>query len=352
MSSTTTLLEALQKYDPGAEPDWRHQRILEIIHRHPSPGRCSRYDDTWVKKARGFILAYEQKEQKRIPRRKLILICPELYYAYVIHERAASGNDADVNVMLLIQARIIAGQTDEDIAKAVGTHPGVIGWYAKLFFDVRDRLDQKDWVISRVLVPALVRSPVADEEDEGPVHPVETFSRNFLDGSLKYFGYFGGGEVINTILGGQRREVSENATDEFLDTFFRRQLKVKTIQAISRLPVNRYNITTLLETYMELIKLERAAGGTAEESAYSDAMTALLGSVRFQTGGDARKMIQQTPLGDYYDKDFDLSYAEQQAVLNGGKLNLPEESDGNPLLTRESTQVKEVLADVKTTNAE
>lgn len=350
--ATTTLLAALQKYDPGAEPDWRYQRILEIIHRHPSPGRCSRYDDSWVKKARSFILAYEQKDQKRIPRRKLMLLCPELFYAYVIHERAAAGNSADVNVMLLIQARIIAGQTDEAIAKEIGTHPGVINWYSKLFFDVRDRLDQKDWVITRVLVPALVRSPIVDEEDDAPVNAIETFSRNFLDGSLKYFGYFGGGEIIDTILGGQRREVSENASDEFLDTFFRRQLKVKTIQAISRLPVNRYNINQLLETYMELIKLERAAGGTAEESAYSDAMTALLGQVRFKTGGDARQMIAQTPLGEYYDKGFDLSYEEQQTVLSGGKLNLPEENGENPLLTRESTQVKEVLADVKTTNAD
>lgn len=352
MSSATMLLEKLQQYDPGAEPDWRHQRILEIIHRHPSPGRCSRYDDKWVKKARSFILVYLQKDQKRISLRKLLLTCPEMYYAYLIHERAATGNAADVNVMLLMQARIISGQSNEEIAKEVGTHPGVVEWYSKLFFDVRDRLNQKDWIISRVLVPALVRSPVADEDAEGPISPVETFSKNFLDGSLKYFGYFGGGEVINTILGGQRREVSENATDEFLDTFFRRQLKVKTIQAISRLPVNRYNINTLLETYMELIKLEKAAGGTADESAYTDVMTSLLGNVRFKRGEDARQMIEQTPLKDYYDKEFDLSYEEQQILLNGGKLNLPEESGGNPLLTRESTQVKEELADVKTTNAE
>jgi hypothetical protein len=350
-SSTTTLLAQMQLFDPGAEPDWRYQRILEIIHRHPSPGRCSRYDDKWVKRSRGFILAYEQKAQKKFTKRQLMLANPELYYAYLIHERAATGTDADVNVMLLIQARIISGQSNEDIAKLVGTHPGVIEWYARLFFDVRDRLHQRDWIITRVLVPALVRSPL-EAEDDGPVNAVEIFSRNFLDGSLKYFGYFGGGEVINTILGGQRREVSENATDEFLDTFFRRQLKVKTIQAISRLPVNRYNINTLLETYMELVKLERAAGGTAEESAYSDAMTALLSNVNFKIGGEAKKMIEQTPLGNYYDKDYDLSFAEQQALLNGGTLNIQDEDMQNPLLTRESTQVKETLADVKTTNAE
>jgi hypothetical protein len=357
MAVDTLLLQELMRYDPGAAPDWRFQRVLEIIHRTPALGRVCQYDDKWVREARNFLAAYHTTDNPKNgkgSRRRLLMKYPTIYFAYAIHERAALGDDADMNTMLLVQARIIAGQSDEDIAKSIGTHPDVIKWYANLFFDVRPRLNQRDWIVARVLVPSLTRSPAGENQEvNAPIHSVETFSRNFLDGSLKYFGYYGGGEVIDTLLGGQRRDVSENATDEFLDSLFKRQLKIKTIQGLSRLPVNRYNISALMETYMQMIQIDKATGSSADESAYNDAMTQLLNNVQFEVGNNARDKIKQTPLAAYYDKDYELSHSEQRILLAGGNLDLTElEATANPLLNRESSQTKEVLADVKKTNTD
>ena len=45
-----------------------------------------------------------------------------------------------------IEARILAGQTDDEIAELVGVMPMVVELFAGIFYDVRDRLQAPDWI--------------------------------------------------------------------------------------------------------------------------------------------------------------------------------------------------------------
>lgn len=56
-----------------------------------------------------------------------------------------------------IEARIIAGETNAEIAQKLGTEEDVIAAYADVFFDVRDKLANLDYVIGVILSDAVTR---------------------------------------------------------------------------------------------------------------------------------------------------------------------------------------------------
>jgi hypothetical protein len=62
---------------------------------------------------------------------------------------------ADTSVRWEVQARILAGQTDDEIATRCGLAPAAVRWFEALFFRVRDRLRGTDWIASQVMGPGL-----------------------------------------------------------------------------------------------------------------------------------------------------------------------------------------------------
>jgi len=55
----------------------------------------------------------------------------------------------------VVEARILAGQTDVEIAALTSLDPLVIGAFESLFFNVRDRLQARDWIANVVIGPGL-----------------------------------------------------------------------------------------------------------------------------------------------------------------------------------------------------
>lgn len=83
-------------------------------------------------------------------------------------------------------ARILAGQTDQEVAEHCGLCAAAIRWFESLFFCVRDRLRATDWIVSRALGPGLGLGLGYRRED--------------LAGVWMAFGYFGGPEVLDTVI--------------------------------------------------------------------------------------------------------------------------------------------------------
>lgn len=55
----------------------------------------------------------------------------------------------------LLEAYVMADLPASDIAQALGTDEHAIWWYERMFFDVRQQLDNARWLAARVLMPAL-----------------------------------------------------------------------------------------------------------------------------------------------------------------------------------------------------
>lgn len=134
--------QRLVSLDPFHVPDRRWIRVLELIEGSKRPRRPKSSDDSYVRTMRAFIL--RSKGLSPCGLLRLRNRFPGLVGALRIH-----GNH-DSKQRLEIQCRILAGQSDADIAERLGCRPDVVTWYAKIFFDVRPYLPHRDWILCHV----------------------------------------------------------------------------------------------------------------------------------------------------------------------------------------------------------
>lgn len=233
----TAAIEVLDAVDPTVEiadlyakhpsirPDWRFARVLEIINHTPMPLRSKIFDDHYVRVMRKFMLANRRLEPEG--QKALFKKFPGPYHALALHEDITGAD-----TRLFVQSRLLAKQTNAEIADATGLLPTAIVWYEKIFFGVRDRIKNRDWILRHVLGPAEKRQ-VSNAELP-----------------IKLMAYFGGSAVLNFMLSGARdveapqtpEEVIAYVMDYATDGICRRAA-----MAVYTSEVNKYNQEQLMD---------------------------------------------------------------------------------------------------------
>jgi hypothetical protein len=131
----------LVRSDPFAPPEWRWLRgcqVHEQIREHPRRQRRPDWD------ALQPLLALTEA-LKPIGRKKpTVPVSQELLAAYRLYE--ASGPSR-----WEVEARILARQSDDEIAAATGLAAGTVSHFERYFFDVRDRLPASDLVLMGII---------------------------------------------------------------------------------------------------------------------------------------------------------------------------------------------------------
>ena len=120
--------------DPTAPPSWRFHRVMSTTHEPPDESELR--DDHFVCTMR------EYRRRHKVTEAELAAEFPGPYFA----DRIAVGLDGDQRMRLCVEARILARQTDEEIAARLGTTALAIHWFEAIFFNVRPRLDSPDWL--------------------------------------------------------------------------------------------------------------------------------------------------------------------------------------------------------------
>lgn len=327
------LHEEFQKYNVFRKPDWRFERVLKMCDRYPSPGRCSRRDDDYVKKARKFVLGWRAREPEE--RKELYAECPGLYYAFEIFERAE--DDPEPNHFL--QARLLAQQTHEEIAHALGTVPETVEWYEKLFFNVSDRLEHRDWITKHVLLPAILRqhaglapSDADDDDDDDDVvigSSTVPVARPFLDASLKLFAYFGGKHVVDIMITGFQSGKQLAAPEDmagWFDSQWKMALRRRSHQASLMFEINKYNVMELFAIHTRIMEIEKSEESQDQQrSTIERHVKALIDEIPWAVGDDGKKMLAGTALGQYDEGAAELRDDELIQVSAGQKLLSSEE---------------------------
>jgi hypothetical protein len=90
-----------------------------------------------------------------------------------------------------VQARLLAGQEDAAIADRCELPPGVVGRFERVFFNVRPRLQARDWIRLRAILPE-ARPPGRPRPDPGA--------------AWRSLGYHGGPRVLDLALAVTRDE--------------------------------------------------------------------------------------------------------------------------------------------------
>jgi len=304
-----------EECSPFRRPDWRLERVLQMVDRPDSSvGRCTRRDDQYIKGLRNYIIRYRNADTEG--RNKLAYTYPGIAWAYQIYEQRE--NEAK-RMAVTMEARILAGMTDEQICLEMHTIPDTVKWYEKLFFDVRGRLQSLDWIMDHVLMPAYEQSMV--EHDTAP--GTYKISEPHYDCTLKSFAYFGGQHVLEHMLTGFRRGVqahSRESVGQWLDSYYIDRLRSRSGMAIATFQLSKYDVAKLFELHNQLIAIVRNADSQEQTAGQMHtAVSAFLGDFKLTVGEDGHKAIADTPLGEYDNAAAELRESEMLAVAAGQK---------------------------------
>jgi hypothetical protein len=194
---------------------------------------------------------------------------PDLYAAHLIHRR---GDDEDRHPMrYVIEARILAGQAHNEIGELLGIPAGVITNYAKLFFDVAERLQHSDYIMTCVLGPS-VHSGLSDRD---------------YDLLWKLFGYLYGPAVLDSFINTTSRKFrpeSLNEVDTTLADDARSALQRKVAIVARTFTVNPFSQSELLNIYARFIEVEKDTNSGKAQDVILSNISVMLDRLPWQAG--------------------------------------------------------------------
>ena len=297
MSTLTTTPQDLHNFDPLREPEWRFERVLKLVEHEPRPLRCRASDDNYVRTMRDFLLAFNPRNH--VTRPQLYPLYPGPYHALMI--RDASNPD----VRLFIECRLLARQSDDEIAQRVATTPEAIEWYEKMFFNVRDRFANTDGIAQKILGPARLRN-----------------LSNF-ELPLKLFAYFGGPQLLDFVLTGfKNNEHLQNSEeiDEFLGDFIASNVRRRAAMAVQMFNVNKYNVMQLFDLVRQIHADQKAAQDpTAMAAALATNVRSFISGIEYTVGTNVESGSQSQKISDYDESAAELRDDELMDVASGAR---------------------------------
>jgi hypothetical protein len=296
----------LQNYsarNPRRPVDWRWQRAaIAATGEYPLSRR--RDGDTWVARATKFIREHENCETE-LDLAALSERHPILYWAHDLwYTRDDSGNP----VRSEVEARLLADDEPDNIARRVATEVEVIEAYERLFFNVRERLCNRGYLMHCVLGPSIHLGFQASEYDL----------------IWKLFAVLGGPLAVDLMIDqsvGHARPDRASDLKYFVADVAQNDLRRVAMLALKTLRINNFNAMEIIDKFLKLVELERAGGagaGIATEAVKQN-VHAMLVSLPFTVG---RRLIHvdAPPLERYDGLPAELRYEEVMAISAGQEI--------------------------------
>lgn len=295
------MLNALRD-NPLRAPNWRWLRAVQIDSGGP---RASRAVDgpegfTWIRRASRLKRRYEQAGNRPDQMYRLVQYDRDMFWAHSIwlDERAPTR--------WVIEARILAGETNEEIAKKLGTSAAVIEAYEAVFFDVRSMLENRDYIVAVVMSDSITRG----------------LSERQYDLLWKLFGYQGGAHVLDAVISKVTPMAKPAATKDvgqFFQEFAVNAVKHRAAVATITMPLNSHTQLALIDSFVKYVEIEKTSE-TAEKAhgTIIDNIGAMMSSLPFRIGTKLDSVdVKMLPFDD---GAAELNSAELMAVATGGKL--------------------------------
>jgi hypothetical protein len=185
---------------------------------------------------------------------------PDVAAAVAIHEGESTTRWA-------VEARLLAGEPIEDIARKTALTPRAVATFEALFFNVSDKLENRGYLLHIAI--GLYTTP--REPDLGLV--------------WRLFGLLGGPVVLDALIDGDYGSPDRPEDERFLD-----ELRLKLAVAFKLLPVDATTAPRLIRLYFRLQQAELAAekAHRAAVDLMPNIRTMLAGLPWFQPNGQSR----------------------------------------------------------------
>jgi hypothetical protein len=293
--------------NPLRAPHWRWLRAVQI---DAGGRRASRKLDgeegfIWVRRALRLKRHFERAAGRAEPLYALLERDPDLFWAHSIWTKDKAPT------RWAIEARVLAGQSDEEIAHRAATSPAIVNAYVNTFFDVRSVLDRDDYVLNVILADAVSRG-------------VQERQYDLL---WKLLAYRGGPHVLDaTINRFAKTEVPKdaNAVSGFFQEFAINTMKYKAAIAALTVQANTHTQMQLIDSFVKYVEIEKnsESAGKAQTTIVQnigEMLTALPFRVGTKLDSEAVKMVP------FDNNAAELKSDEMIVVAAGGTL--PNQAD-------------------------
>lgn len=296
----------LYEADPFRPLNWRAERVITLLNESGRPRRATRHDDEYIKRYRLFLRRWRDAGT---PSQKQLLFppYPDLYHAQRIVE------SPDKEMPAVLEARILTGASNLDIAGEMATSPAVVRAYEKLFFNVRDRLDQLDYIRNMVLMPAIRDAALGEERN--------VISHERRHAAYRLLAYVGGTTVLDFILFGFERSAKpqrQAQLQDWMDRSFSNMVRQKGLLALQSFDFNKYTVMQLLDLTRSVVQLaeegKRAGGGAVTE--FQANVEAYINEVKLQIGSSASRNLP-AELVEWETKSIEPRADDYTAITSG-----------------------------------
>jgi hypothetical protein len=172
----------LNKINPLRRPAWRYERVCNLLGHRPRPLAPAASDDRPTHQYYEFLSALPaaQDDDERIG--GLYEAQPDVSWAHqtFFHEPLLSRQ--------ILEACLLTNEPFPEIAHRIGTTTSAVAAFEALFFNVRDRLQSRDWIYLAVLKPPAGSTAAGEMTDELRGH------------AYRFLGYFGGPVILDAAL--------------------------------------------------------------------------------------------------------------------------------------------------------
>jgi hypothetical protein len=202
---------------------------------------------------------------------------------YIYHDESSQRS------RFAIEARILARQTNREIAFHAGCTEEIIEFYEAVYFNVRKKLKCKDYIVNTV---------IRESESRGP-------KNREYDLLWKLAGYFHGPRVVDALISGfisptwvtRAEDVGACFQDLAVNT-----IKQKAAIAAATVPVDSTTHMNLINSFVKFTDIERNSdsAGQANDQILKN-INAMLIALPFGVGTRAENHLQQNPAVAQFD---------------------------------------------------
>lgn len=225
-------------------PQYRWELLRQMVDNRVMPSR--RPEDDWLRTGHSFLS--RMRRGKTAAAYQLQREQPDLYRAYTLslHRESESW---------IIEAGLLTDVSYEELAQYIHATPEAIKLYEFYFYNVRDKLSSRGYVLNHILMPSMRGG----------------LSQRDFDFLYKTLAYCAGWPIFKEFF--ELHEMDPKV-EMWVHNSFRSTLLKKGWLALQRLEVNNYNALEVVDKCLELKRIEFEKG---EEPARIEALELLKG---------------------------------------------------------------------------
>lgn len=263
---------------PFRSPQWRAERAGFLVANRQQPAN---YDDTYVRTYRKLLLL--QRDNTGMGPYL------ELPHAYVA---ASINNFPDTEWRDILQAKLLTEESDKAIGKWLGMDPKAVDFFEKVFFNVRDRMHNRGWIIKIIL------GNPEERESKRKNGQLTNAQRGLI---YRLFAYYGGPEALEAAMSGlipASLPSAKKDLEKWYDKALEQIIHTRATAAARVFEVNKYNVMQVLELAMNNAAQKQLAtgslGGGIED--FAEKVTGALGRWSLVEQGFSKRQTDEQEL--------------------------------------------------------